>query len=210
VKASHAQPGVRKKVITLPLLGKRNGVVLGWSRRLLLRLGAWGRLSLGRRHGGNLIRERRIDLDRLARSSGDGRKDDRQNDERGTQDRGRAGEEVGRTARRHEAGRASADAKSAAFRTLHQDDADQRCGNERLNDQKEFEHDSLFRKYGGHLAVDGRRFNGWAKSLGRCGARGGLGLELFGGQADDDSVSSCRHARTRNADQRARLQLDRD
>ena len=37
----------------------------------------------------------------------------------------------------------AADAKPAAFRALHQDDADQRDGDEGLNDQQEGEHDGL-------------------------------------------------------------------
>ena len=56
---------------------------------------------------------------------------------------GRAGEEIRRAARGHEARRTAADAEAAAFGALHQDDADERKGDQRLNDQQECEHDGL-------------------------------------------------------------------
>ena len=76
----------------------------------------------------------------LARRAGNRRHDDRQDDEQSAENGRRAGQEIGRAARRHEARRASADAKAAAFGALHQDHADERDGDERLDDQQEGEH----------------------------------------------------------------------
>ena len=53
---------------------------------------------------------------------------------------GRAGQEIGRAARRHQARRAAAHAQPAAFRALHQDDGDERGGDDRLDDEQEGEH----------------------------------------------------------------------
>ena len=90
------------------------------------------------------VGERGVDLGRLARGAGIGRQHDRQDDEQAAEDRRRAGQEIRRAARGHEARRAAADAEAAAFRALHQDDADQRGGDERLDDQQEGEHRRAF------------------------------------------------------------------
>src|SRR5204863_2553520 len=63
-----------------------------------------------------------------------------------TEHGGRAGQEVRRTASGHETRRASANAKAAALGSLHQNDANERDGDECLDDQQEGEHVELSRK----------------------------------------------------------------
>ena len=91
----------------------------------------WSGCSLG---------EDGVDRRRFAGDAGDRREQDRQGDEQAAEDRGGAGQEVGRAARGHQPGRGAADAKAAALRTLHEDHRDKRGGDQRLDDQQEGEH----------------------------------------------------------------------
>src|SRR3546814_50224 len=67
------------------------------------------------------------------------RQQDRQPDERRREDSRRPGHEIRRAARRQQARGAAADAQTATFRRLHQDDADHHRGDQCLQDEYEGE-----------------------------------------------------------------------
>jgi hypothetical protein len=79
----------------------------------------------------------------------------REQDEQCRKDRRRARQEIGRTARRHQARRAPSHAKPAAFGSLHQYDTDQRSCDNGLNDDEKMENaHEKFRNSGRHSADD--------------------------------------------------------
>ncbi|PAV69801.1 hypothetical protein WR25_08765 [Diploscapter pachys] len=111
------------------VIGRRIG------HRILRRCERLGRRSRRRR---KRTGERGVDRLRLAVRRDEGERD-RHADEHRREDRGHAGQEVRRAARRHQARRAAAHAEAAAFRLLHQDHRHERGGDDGMNDEEEGE-----------------------------------------------------------------------
>src|SRR3546814_10272496 len=78
---------------------------------------------------------------RISDWSSDGCSSDLEPHKKNRQDRGRTGQEIRGSARRHQPRRTAADAQPATFGSLHQDNADERRCYNSLNDRSE-EHTS--------------------------------------------------------------------
>jgi hypothetical protein len=118
------------------LVGRRGrrGTVARGAGKGVRRLGL--RQIIGR---GGLADQRRINaLTAMLRGRQNGERDAEQHED-GRQDRRRTRQEVCCAPRRHQARGAAAHAKTATFRTLHQDDRDEHKSDHGLDDEKEGE-----------------------------------------------------------------------